>query len=323
MVESSLDEADIRLISALQCEGRVTAEKAAAVLGLSTRAVQRRWAALFGDRTVRVVAASPRPPLGGVMLLRIKVLRGKTEAVASALAAREDIPFIDLSASGDELSAILVASSYSRNALVFQQLPATTAVTAVEAETVMHVFSDAADWRLDALTRDECERLAPPRDPASTLTAPPLDDADEAVAAALTENGRLPASAISRITGLPESTVRRRLAALFERGQLVTQVIVDPARLGLGVDANLSMEVAPGQLDATGLQLAGHPAVHGALATTGRANLHIAVWLRDLDHLYRFITRDLADLGVSNIDTFLVARSLKRPGDKLSLSTHH
>jgi len=60
--------------------------------------------------------------------------------------------------------------------------------------------------------------------------------------------------------------------------------------------------------------MAAHPAVHGALATTGPSNLDIAVWLRDLDHLYEFITRDVASLGITSVDTMLVGSAFKRPG---------
>lgn len=317
MADLLLDEADQRLIAALQCDGRLTAERASAVLGLPVRAIQRRLTGLFAEGGVRVTAVPPRPPLlgpgrPGVMMLRIKVLRGKISAVATALAARDDIPFIDLSASGDELSVILVGGSDS---LVFRQLPSTSAVTAVEAETVMHVFSDATQWRLDVLTPEERTALAGP--PASAPAGRPpgdLDDADRAIAAALSTNGRLPASAVARDTGLPETTVRRRIAALFAHGRMVTQLTVDPRRLGLAVDANLRMQVPPGLLDQAGRAMAAHPAVHGALATTGRANLTVAVWLRDLEHLYEFVTRDVAALGVDNVDTLLIGRAVKRPG---------
>jgi hypothetical protein len=57
---------------------------------------------------------------------------------------------------------------------------------------------------------------------------------------------------------------------------------IDPRRLGLNVDANLWLQVAPGRLDSVGRTLAAHPAVHGALATTGPANLQVASWVRDL-----------------------------------------
>ena len=200
---------------------------------------------------------------------------------------------------------------------MFRQLPATSAVTAVDAQTVLHVFSDATQWRLDALTEAERAQLTVGGtvDPAAAMAGvPPPDEADQALAAALAGNGRLPASAAARATGLPETTVRRRLAVLLERGQLVTHVVVDPRRLGLAVDATLRMQVPPGRLDEAGRRMAAHPAVHGALATTGTSNLDIAVWLRDLDHLYEFITRDVASLGVTSVDTMLVGSAFKRPG---------
>jgi DNA-binding Lrp family transcriptional regulator len=74
------------------------------------------------------------------------------------------------------------------------------------------------------------------------------------------------------------------------------------------------LQVPPDLLDNVGRRLAEHPAVHGALATTGQANLHAAVWLRDLDALYRFVSEDLAGLGIQSLDTVLVGTAVKRPG---------
>ena len=54
--------------------------------------------------------------------------------------------------------------------------------------------------------------------------------------------------------------------------------------------------------------------MHSVLATTGIANLYVAVWLPDLDTLYDFLTADLAGLDVSAAETILVGRAIKRPG---------
>ncbi|GHE97585.1 AsnC family transcriptional regulator [Streptomyces longispororuber] len=311
--EDVLDERDQRLVAALQCDGRLAADRAAEVLGLSPRVVHRRWAALLGDGTVRVVGlpAQPVPPAG--MTLRIKVLRGRTEMIAKALAEREDVPFVDLSAGGDEISAILLADTAAPHRLLHRQLPATNAVTSVDAQTVLHVFKGAQDWRHDVLTAAERGALTPDfADPGAQ--ADRGDATDRALLAALAEDGRAPAAAVARATGHPESTVRRRLADLRACGLLRTHVHVDARRLGLPVDANLLMRVAPGRLDAVGRTLAAHPAVHGALATTGRANLHVAVWLPDLPALYAFLTREVGALDVAAVETLLVGRAVKRPG---------
>lgn len=314
LADMRLDDLDRRLIEVLQCDGRVSAERAATVLGLDIRVVHRRWASLLGDGTVRVVAAPPRQGAGGVLLLRIQVLPGKLDAVTAALVSRADIPFVDVSASGNEIGAVLLAEPDHRNRLVFRQFPATAAVTSVVAETVLHVYTDATDWRLDALTVDERVQLTqpPPGDPAGAQ----LDDLDRSLAAELAVDARMSAATLAARTGSPESTVRRRLAALFRQRRLITHVSVDPERLGLTVDANLWIQLPPAQLDAAGRTLARHRAVHGALAVTGQHNLHLAVWLRDLEHLYRFITEDLAEFDISAIDTVLVGQAVKRPGKR-------
>jgi DNA-binding Lrp family transcriptional regulator len=310
-----LDERDCRLIAALQCDGRVPAERVADVLGAPTRVVQRRWAELLATGVVRVVATPPRPSVDGVMLVRIRILRGKVEAVSQALARRRDVPLVELSASGDQVIAVVLPGADHPGSLLFEQLPTSGAVISVDAQTVIHVFSDAADWTADYLSPQERGALTPAAgeraEPAGHAVS--LDDVDAAIAGALAADGRRPAAAVAREIGEPESTVRRRLAGLLESGQLITQVIIDPKLLGLPVDADLRMQVAPGRLDETGRALARHPAVHGAMVTTGPANLTVAVWLRSLGHLYQFITRDLARLGVSNVDTLLIGRSVKRP----------
>jgi DNA-binding Lrp family transcriptional regulator len=63
-----------------------------------------------------------------------------------------------------------------------------------------------------------------------------------------------------------------------------------------------------------GRTLAAHPAVHGAFAITGPSNLHIAVWVRDLGGLYRFLTQDLGGLRVEGAETVIVGQAVKRPG---------
>lgn len=311
MIDQVLDGDDLRLIAALQCDGRVSFERVAAVLAMNQRAVQRRLGALLGGGVVRVVAVRRRSESAGAMLLRIRVLRGKIDLVTAALAARDDVAYIDISQGGDEISAAIVSDPGQRNSLVFRQLPATTAVTAVQAETVMHVFSDAGDWRLDALTDTErAELAAAPKH----VVERELDDVDAAIIAVLERDARLSASAVAAEVRRPESTVRRRLAALREDGLLRTQIFVDARRLGLRIDANVVMQVPPAKLDEAGRALACHPAVHGALATTGGFNLHAAVWLPDMEGLYRFVTEDIAGLGVDRVETFLVGHAVKRPG---------
>ncbi|MFJ6838566.1 Lrp/AsnC family transcriptional regulator [Streptomyces sp. NPDC091209] len=316
---------DQRLVAALQCDGRVTAEQAARVLGLSPATVRRRLHALSADGTVRVVVSPvARPRNGGsagALFLRIRVLRGRLDTIVAALAVRDDISFIDVSTSGDEIFAVARTEPGSRDPLVFRQLPSTQAVTSLESATVLHVFRITSEWRHSVLTAPERAALSPAEPvPGQTSSGSPgpygvdADPLEQSLLDALTPDARLTAAALAARTGHAETTVRRRVAQLAAQGRLITQVLVDTRRLGLPIEAKLLLHVAPDHLAAAGKALADHPSVHGAFATTGPSNLHAAAYFCDLTALYDFLSRDLVGLGITRVETAIVGRVAKRHG---------
>ncbi|MEU6466009.1 Lrp/AsnC family transcriptional regulator [Streptomyces sp. NPDC046976] len=326
--DSVLSLTDQRLVAALQWDGRLTSERAARVLGLSPVTVRRRLHALGADGTVRVVISPvARPRDGGsagALFLRIRVLRGKLDTIVAALAAREDIPFIDVTTAGDEIFAVARTEPGSRDPLVFRQLPSTQAVTSLESATILHVFRLTSEWRHHVLTEAERTALTPPEPvpgaSASGASGPygvDTDALEQSLLDALTPNARLTSATLAARTGHPESTVRRRLTRLTAQGRLITQVLVDPGRLGLPIEAKLLLHVTPDHLATAGQALADHPAVHGAFATSGPSNLHAAAYFPDLTALYGFLSRDLAGLGITHVETAIVSRAVKRTPEPL------
>ncbi|MEV0093659.1 Lrp/AsnC family transcriptional regulator [Streptomyces sp. NPDC050738] len=317
--DSVLSLLDQRLVAALQCDGRITAERAAHALGVAAATVRRRLHALTADGTVRVVISPvARPRNGGsagALFLRIRVLRGKLDTIVAALAAREDIPFIDVSAAGDEIFAVARTEPGSRDPLVFRQLPSTQAVTSLESATVLHVFRLTSEWRHQVLTASERAALSPPEPSASGTSGPygiDTDPLEQSLIDALTPDARLPAATVAARTGHPETTVRRRIAQLAAQARLITQVLIDPRKLGLPIEAKLLLHVAPDHLAAAGRAMADHPSVHGAFATSGPSNLHAAAYFPDLTALYGFLSRDLVGLGITQVETAIVSRAAKR-----------
>ncbi|MFI7386401.1 Lrp/AsnC family transcriptional regulator [Streptomyces sp. NPDC049813] len=327
--DSVLDSTDQRLVAALQCDGRLTAERAAQALDRSPATVRRRLHALTADGTVRVVISPvARPRDGGsagALFLRIRVLRGKLDTIVAALAARDDIPFVDVTTAGDEIFAVARTEPGSRDPLVFRQLPSTQAVTSLESATILHVFRLTSEWRHAVLTPAERTALTWPdpgpapktvHSPAPARSAGPYgvdtDPVEQSLITALTPDARLSAAALAARTGRPETTVRRRIAQLASQGRLVTQVLVDPRRIGLPIEAKLLLHVAPDHLAAAGRALADHPAVHGAFATSGPSNLHAAAYFPDLAALYGFLSADLTGLGITQVETAIVSHAVKR-----------
>ncbi|MEV6521008.1 Lrp/AsnC family transcriptional regulator [Longispora sp. NPDC051575] len=335
-----LDEVDRRIVCALQVDGRAPAGRIGEVLGVSARTVVRRLARLEGAgvlRVVRVPEVSAYPD--GALVLRVRVLRGRTDVLADALARREDVPFVDVTLGGEEVVALAVTGPDARDRLLYEQLPATSAVTATTAQAVLHVFADAAHWRAGWLTADEIRALEPrpssgPLAGSSALPPGavgsgqgeaseaepfgPLGALDRALLERLAVNARVGAAEVAAAVGAPESTVRRHLHRLGAAGRIRTHATIDARLLGMTVDATLWMTVPPARLHEIGTALAGHPHVHGVLATTGVTNLLATVFTPDLPALYAFVTRVLGPLGVPGAETTVVGRAVKRAGVRQS-----
>lgn len=311
-----LDALDRRLVHALQVDGRAEPGRIAEVLGVSARTVTRRLGRLLGTGAVRVVRMpDAREAALGALLLRVRVLRGRVEAIALALAAQDGVPFVDVMLGGQEVSAVVLAEASARDRLLHGRLPATDAVLESTAHAVLHLFADASAWRCGALTAGQEAALAPP--PAPAGPPPALDALDHRLLDALGVDARRSHAALAAALQVPESTVRRRLHRLGAGGLLRTHVSVDPRLVGAAVDANLWLDVEPGRLAATGEALARHPQVHGVLATSGPSNLMAAVFCPDHAALYRFQTGVLGPLGVRRVETAIVARAVKRAGVRL------
>ncbi|MGY0236341.1 Lrp/AsnC family transcriptional regulator [Longispora urticae] len=339
--DMELDELDRRIVCALQVDGRASTALIGEVLGVSARTVVRRLARLEGAgvlRVVRVPEVSAYPD--GALVLRVRVLRGRTDVLADALARRDDVPFVDVALGGEEIVALAVTGPDARDRLLYEQLPATSAVTATTAQAVLHVFADASHWRAGWLTAAEIRALEPRPSsgpPAGSAPPPPPGAVgsgqggafeaeppgppgalDRALLERLSVNARVGAAELAAAVGAPESTVRRHLHRLGAAGRIRTHATIDARLLGMTVDATLWMTVPPDRLDEVGTALAGHPHVHGVLATTGVTNLLATVFTPDLPALYAFVTRVLGPLGVPAAETTVVGRAVKRAGVRQS-----
>jgi DNA-binding Lrp family transcriptional regulator len=195
-------------------------------------------------------------------------------------------------------------AAVARNLLLLRDLPATAAVESWTSYTMLRVFPTAFLWN---------GQPAKPPFLAGYQVPPTHHDIDDALITALIADGRASYTELATQAETSAITARRRLDALVRGLSLRLAIEVDLGLLGIHGEALLWLNVAPGELNATGEALSQHPSVRFVAATTGRANLLVAVAAADLAALYAFLTCGGVDRSVGTEVTPILT-TVKRTG---------
>ncbi|AHH93881.1 Lrp/AsnC family transcriptional regulator [Kutzneria viridogrisea] len=317
MTETALSPLDVRLVAALQVNGRASWEQLGEVLRVSERTVARRLNPLLGSGAVKVRAVRNPFAMPEVtpLVLRVRCRPGHVLALAEALARREDCLEASVLDGGDEVVAIMfMAGAERRRAFLLKYLPASKSVRSWSVYTVLRVFLESLWWHADVLTDEEVTALRP-HGLVPAAFEQVSDPVELAVIEALSRDGRLGYPDLARLVGTSESTVRRRVARIARRGALRIATEVDIALLGYQVEANLWLSVPPAAIDRVGLLLSRHPATRLVMATSGPCTLFVSVYCRDLAELYRLLTEFVGEQAeVTHLETTPIMHVLKRSG---------
>ncbi|MFE1881986.1 Lrp/AsnC family transcriptional regulator [Streptomyces diastatochromogenes] len=312
-----LDSLDLKLLQALQLDGRAAFSRIGDVLGVSDQTVARRFRRLRTTAGLRVLGVVDEARLGRTTwIVRLGCTPDVSEQLATALARRSDTQYVDLIAGGTEvMCAMKPRSEKDRDELLFDRLRRTPRVTSVSAHCLLHIFyGGPLGWldKIQALDAEQVAALRPPQaEPRSGTVA--LDADDEALLALLGRDGRATFSELQSATGQSESAVKRRVERLRSSGVLYFDVQHDTAPLGQGVGAMLWLTVAPAALADVGRALAEHREVRFAAAITGQANVVASVLSSDTGELYRYLSEKIGALaGVRAVETVLSLRQIKQ-----------
>ncbi len=316
MAPQTLEELDLKLLQALELDGRAPFSRIAHVLGVSDQTVARRFRRLRTTADLRVTGMVDESRLDRTgWILRLGCTPDAAEQLASALARRPDTGYVDLASGGTEVvCATKPRSRRERDDLLLERLPRTPRVTSVTAHCILYSFyGGPLGWlrKTSALGADEEAAL---RIPAAASTGEPseLDTADEAVLAVLRRDGRATLTELQQATGHSEAVVKRRLERLRATGVLYFAVEYAHEPLGHGVEAMCWLTVAPHALTEAGQAVADHPEVRFAAAVTGRTNLALSLLCRTTGDLYSYLSDKIGALsGVQSAETTLTLRRVK------------
>ncbi|MGW6726018.1 Lrp/AsnC family transcriptional regulator [Nocardia sp. NPDC055029] len=321
----SLDEDDRRILHAIQLDGRASFARIATVLGLSERAVSRRYHRLRSRLVLRVVGVTRHDPRAQAdWLLRITAPPASVDALARALAARNDTSWIASLAGSGELTCMLRTTATTREAGdVLEQFRRRADINTMTAQRLLTPVAGVGGWpgRLQALTLEEQAAIAPAPatlTPERSWTDTPRSAADERLLALLAIDGRMSIARLAAVSGIPESTVRRRIGELTERGVLMFEVEVDPKFYGCNLDVICWLDARPSALRVVTDAIGSHAEVAFAATTTGASNVLTLLEFTAADELHDYLADRIGGLpGVHHVRSEIISGWIKRAGPLL------
>jgi len=325
-----LEPEDVRILRSLQIDPRVGFATVGTVLGLSEMTVARRYRRMCRSGAVRVVGVVDPGALGqSQWMVRLRCRPGSVTAIAEALAQRDDVSWVTVTAAGSEITcAVRSRSREERDDLLGRRLPRAAAVLDLQASVQLRQFVAGRGhyWAALAgvLTPEQESALgsagaSPFVERPIVRTEPTsLSAQDDKLLTALAADGRASLVDLAAAAGVTPGRASRRMQALLSSGVLYFDVEIAPLALGYRARANLLMRVHPAQLKAVGRVMARMPEVAFAAAVSGPHNLHAVVHSRDLDELFEFTTDRVGALpGVETLEISPTLWQVKQVGTRV------
>lgn len=317
--EMGLSTLDERIVHALQVAPRAPWAALAPVVGADPVTLARRWAQLRADGVVYVTG------YGGdadavIALIEIECRPERTVDVADALVAERSAFTIDFTAGARDIMVTLQTQGTTGLAdWTLDRVRRLDGVRRVRTHLVSQIVTDAREWQLRALSKDEVAEIHRRVRPASSPTMPRLSSAERAgVLDALAVDGRASTADIAAAAGITARKAREAVAALTSTDRYIIRVDVARARTPWPVSVWYFLQVSADKLAKVGPLLSRIDEVRLVVTATGEYNVIMAAWLRsllDVNRLEAVLEERLP--GVRIVDRSVVLRSLKHLGHVL------
>ena len=139
------------------------------------------------------------------------------------------------------------------------------------------------------------------------------DSTDWKIIALLNEDGRMTCAEIARRLGsVSARTVANRIDVLTEHGIIDVRAVVNPAKVGYGVLADVLIEAEAGQVREVAERVAEFPQISYVACATGESDVSISLRVRDNEELFDFVTEKIGKIsGVRRTQTYIMHLKIK------------
>ncbi|MEU9362505.1 AsnC family transcriptional regulator [Streptomyces sp. NPDC048301] len=309
-----LDPLDRRIVAALQIDGRASWRRIATALGEPERKVARRGLRLIGSGDVVVRGLVVR---GETVILRMNCRPGAVRDTAAAAARRADAIFSYVLAGAADCVAELQCRPGELGRLMLEEVPALPGLVEQQVSPVLRYFRTVHEWAPGILDDSEvaalCDTVARPVD---GVSMPDVEIAPEewAILRALAEDGRRTHDELAAVAGVSVATARRRVESLTRQGVVSIRAAVEPALLGLPVEALLWIRTRPDEVEELGRLLVESPLVRYAAVVMGEHQILADVTQPSKQSLHAFLTEAPWVRYAESVQSHLVVEAWKRSG---------
>ncbi|HDD70409.1 Lrp/AsnC family transcriptional regulator [Candidatus Bathyarchaeota archaeon] len=140
-----------------------------------------------------------------------------------------------------------------------------------------------------------------------------MDKLDMEILQLLEKDASLPYTEIARRLKLNESTVRKRVAALKQKGVIRKfTVAIEPSKIGFNTVAIIGVDVDPPKLLEVAQKLCEIPETRYVATSTGDHMIMTEIWTRDGKELSKIISEKIGTIeGVKKICPAIILEKLK------------
>ncbi|MDI3403196.1 Lrp/AsnC family transcriptional regulator [Streptomyces cavernicola] len=316
-MHSVLAEQDLALLHALQIAPRVSWTDAARVLGSTSTTLATRWNRLRSTGRAWVTVHPARDLRNAaVAFVDVEVVPAERDEVIQQLCRDPRAVTVEEAASGRDLMVtVVVPDQESLTRFVLDDLPRAPGVRSIRSRVATEMHREGADWRLDALDRDQqaAFQALVPRAEAARMTEIPASYGP--LVQALTYDGRRSAAEIAALVGRNPATVRRQISRLANSGLLSFRCEITQLRSRWPVVCTWFAQVSAQQLERTVRSLRTLPDLRLCASTAGETNLMFTLWLsapQEVPRVERTLAERLPQLSL--VESVLMLRAPKRMG---------
>ena len=293
---AAMDEVDLRLVRALQDDGRLTFETLAGTVGLSRAAVRARVQRLLDTELVRIVGIVHPAVQGRTHCAHVAItVDGPAAPVARMVAELPESVFVTLAAGRFPVMAEVRTESFETLSATVAAIRALSGVRQVDTVAYTHVVKDP---------------YIPPGDPEPLS----LDETDRRVLEELQPRGRMPFAELADRIGLSPGAARARTLRLLNAGVLRVVALVRPGSLGLGHLAGFSASLA-GDCEQIQRRIADQTETQFVAACLGRADVVGTVGAGSVTDVLAALEGLRALPGVHGVESWLHLEMVKERYD--------